>query len=208
MKKRIVLSLFVICVTVSGTFLATRAFFRDTETGTGSKITAGTLDLEVGGANGTNIEPFIVANIGAEGNVSGTKSWTVKNTGTLPGRLYFRLQDLLNDDNGCNEPEALVDTTCADPGQGEGDLGKVLVLKVYLDNQLVATTNLDTANQDAVKTVWNAFAPVVIPAGQSKIVKLDYSAGENDYGNEVQSDSVSFNTRFDLVQLTNAVPTP
>lgn len=207
-KTRILLSFIVIAVVIGGTFLATRAYFRATGTAANNKIEAGTLDMQVGGAQGSAIEPFVVDNIGQEGDVTGSKTWTVNNIGTLPGRLYFRIQDVVNADNGCPQPETLVDTTCGDPGAGEGELGGVLDFKVYLDDQLIVTTDLASANQDVIKATWNGLPEVIIPAGQSKTIKVEYAAGENDYGNEVQSDSVSFNSRFDLVQQTNAKPTP
>jgi len=208
-KTSILFSLMVIVVVIGGTFFATRAYFRATGTATNSKIEAGTLDMEVDGAQGTAIEPFVVTNIGQEGDVTGSKTWTVNNTGSLPGRLYFRIQDVVNSDNGCtSQPESLVDTTCDDPGAGQGELGGVLTFKVYLDDVLVTTTDLATANQNAVKTAWNALPEVMIPAGASKTVKVEYLAGEDDYGNEVQSDSVSFNSRFDLVQQTKAKTAP
>lgn len=208
MKPRIVLSILIIIMAIGGTFLATRAYFQATGTAAGNKITAGTLDMTVGGAQGTAIENFVADNIGAVGDVSGTKTWTVKNTGTLPGRLYFRIQDVVNDENGCNQPEGLVDKTCDNPGPGEGELGKALKFNVYLNGVLVKLTDLDTANQDVIKDTWNSLPKVMIPAGGSADVKIEYLAGETDYGNEVQSDSVSFNTRFDLVQDTTAAPTP
>ena len=208
MKPKVLLSILIIVTAIGGTFLATRAYFRATGTAAGSKITTGTLDMTVDGKQSSAIENFIADNIGAVGDVTGSKTWTVNNTGTLPGRLYFRIQDVVNDENGCNQPEGLVDTTCDDPGPTQGELGQALKFNVYLDGVLVQLTDLDTANQDVVKTTWNALPKVMIPAGASKQIKIEYLAGETDYGNEVQGDSVSFNTRFDLVQDTTAAPAP
>lgn len=208
MKKRILLSVIVISAVIGGTFLVTRAFLRANQTATGSKFAVGTLDMDVNDKRGTLIDPFIVENIGQEGNISGVKTWTVNNKGTLPGRLYFRLNDVINYENACNEPEGLVDTTCTDPGADEGDLGSKLTFKVYLDGQLVSTSNLTKNDMPSIRTAWNVLPAVLIPAGQSKEVKVEYLASENDYGNEVQSDSVTFDARFDLVQTTTAAPTP
>lgn len=219
MKKRVFLSVLIIGAVMTGTFLVTRAFFRDTETATGSKITTGTLDMTVNGANGTVVEPFIVSNIGAEGNIASTKVYTIHNAGTLPGRLYFRTQDYVNNENGCNEPEALIDTNCGTDaiGTGLGELGGVLDFKVELadgqnpaDNAYsnIITTDLASATEGDVQASWNALPEVMIPAGGYKTIRIGYSATENDYDNRVQSDSVSFNTRFDLVQQTQAKPTP
>jgi len=208
MKIKIFLSVIIIGFVIGGTFLVTRAYLRASQTATGSKISAGTLDMDVGGQRGTLIDPFVVDNIGAEGNITGSKTWTVNNTGTLPGQLYFRLNDVINYENDCNEPEGLIDTTCTDPGADEGELGSKLTFKVYADTQLVSTTQLTKDDMNNIRNSWNALPAVIIPAGESKQVKVEYSAGENDYGNEVQSDSVTFDARFDLVQITNAKPTP
>lgn len=208
MKKRILLSGIVIGAVILGTALITRAYLRASQTATGSKFAVGTLDMDVGGKRGTLIDPFVVEDIGEEVNISGSKTWTVNNKGTLPGRLYFRLNDVINYENDCNEPEALVDTTCTDPGADEGDLGSKLTFKVYLGGQLVSTTNLTKTDMPSIRTAWNALPAVLIPAGQSKEVKVEYLASENNYGNEVQSDSVTFDARFDLIQTTTAAPTP
>jgi len=210
MKKRILLSVIVIGTVIAGTALITRAYLSVRQTATGSKFTVGTLDMDVGGQRGVSIEPFVVDNIGQEGNINGIKTWTVNNKGSLPGRLYFRIQDLINNENECNEPETLVDTNCGTDavGAGLGELGSKLTFKVYLGNTLVSTTHLTEADLPAVRNAWNTLPAVIIPAGESKEVKVEYSATEQDYGNEVQSDSTGFNARFDLVQTTNAAPTP
>ena len=82
-KKRILLSVLVISVVIGATYAVTRAFFTDTESSTGSTFTMGTLDMDVGGANGTNVEPFIIENIGESGNIAGTHIWTVNNQGSF-----------------------------------------------------------------------------------------------------------------------------
>ncbi len=208
MKKRILLSVIILSAVIGGTFLVTRAFLRASQTATGSKIVVGTLDMDVDGNRGTLIDPFVVENIGNEGNITGSKTWTVNNTGTLPGRLYFRLNDVINYDNACNEPESLDDTTCGDPGVDEGELGSKLTFKVYLGDELVSTTNLTKEDMSTIRQTWNTLPAVLIPAGGNQQVRVEYSASENDYGNEIQSDSVTFDARFDLVQTTTAGPTP
>ncbi|MBU1200828.1 M73 family metallopeptidase [Patescibacteria group bacterium] len=200
-EKRIALGVLVLIAVIGGTFAVTRAFFTDTETSTGSTFTVGTLDLDVGGANGSNVEPFVIENIGDTGDIDGSKVWTVNNTGSLPGRLYFKLDNVLNYENGCNEPEALVDVTCLDPGVGEGDLGGVVTIHAYLDGVEKASSTLASANQAVIGNTWTALPAMTIPANSSVQVMLDWSTGENDYGNEIQSDSITFDVGFDLVQI-------
>lgn len=170
----------------------------------------GTLDMDVDGQRGVAIEPFVVDNIGQEGNIFGAKTWSVNNQGSLPGRLYLQIRNVTNNENECNEPETLVDTSCGTDaiGAGLGELGSKLNFRVYLDDVLVSTSNLTETDIPTVRTAWNNLTPVVIEAGQSGIVRVEYSAGENDYGNEIQSDSTEFDIRFDLVQVTQAAPTP
>lgn len=197
----------VIIGAVSGiTVVATRAFFTDTEQSTGSQFTVGTLDLDVGGANGTNVEPFVIENIGQEGNIAGEKVWVVNNTGSLPGRLYFSLDNVVNNENGCNEPEAIVDTTCDNPGAEQGELGNVVVAKVFLDNVEKASANLTSATSSQIGDTWASSDAMIIPAGGSVEVKMTWATDQDAYGNEIQSDSLSFDTIFDLVQIIEETP--
>ncbi len=193
----------IICVVMVTTFQATKAYFTSNAKSKGSSFTVGTLDLEVGGKSGSSVEPFNITNIGADPNsMSGSKTWSVTNKGTLPGRLYLKIDNLANAENGCNSPEMEVDTTCDNPGIGEGELGKHMTLKTYLNDQLVATSDLDDVNKDALATAWNALPEVILTAGQTASVRMEWSMAPDGYGNEIQSDSVGFDVDFDLVQVT------
>ena len=201
MKKQAALSLLIICVVCVTTFQATKAYFSDSAKSLGSNFTVGTLDLEVGGVNGANVEPFIIDNIGANANTTnGTKTWTVTNKGTLPGRLYFKIENIVNKENGCNSPESVVDTTCGNPGNNEGELGKIITANTYLGEQLVTSTNLSSTSQALISTAWNDHSPIIIQSGQSTQVKLEWNMAADGYGNEIQSDSLGFDVGFDLVQ--------
>ncbi|MDD5073775.1 MAG: TasA family protein [Candidatus Shapirobacteria bacterium] len=201
MNKRVLLSVGIIITVASLTFLVTRAFFSDTETGTGSTFTMGTLELQVDG--GAVVAPFVVDNIGEHGDVEGGHVWTITNSGSLPGRLYFAIDNLANWENDCNKPESRVDSSCGNPGQGEGELGETLNVAITLDGQEVVSSDFSDVNQDKIGTDWRALAPVVIPAGESVDVAMLWSASGDDYGNEIQSDSVTFDTVFTLEQLVD-----
>ena len=200
-KRRIILGILVLMAVVGSTYAVTRAFFTDTESSTGSTFTVGTLDLEVGGANGSNVEPFVIENIGNTGDISGSKVWTVNNTGSLPGRIYFKLDNVVNYENGCNEPEALVDLTCLDPGPGEGEMGGAVTIHAYLDGVEKASSTLATVNQDVIGNTWTSLSAMNIPAGGSVQIMLDWATSQDVYGNEIQSDSITFDVGFDLVQI-------
>ena len=206
MNRKIIISTLIIAVVGASGYAASRALFTDTEGTNDSSFTVGTLDMDVNGNNGEEFERFDVTNIGADGTVNGGKTWTVNNTGSLPGKLTFSLASLENQENGCNEPEALADTTCDDPGPDQGELGNAIATIVTLDDAQVVSSNLATVNQDVYATDWVANAGVVtIPAGGSVVVKMNWSTDPQAYGNEIQSDSLSFDVAFNLEQVT---PTP
>lgn len=202
-KKKIFLSLGIIATVIAGG-VGTFAYFSARRTVEGSKFTAGTIDLDVA-SNGNKLEPFVIENMGENGNISGTKTWTIKNTGTLPGRFLVRLQNLSNKDNGCNDQEKNIEPACE--ANDEGELGNVVDLKVALDGADKVSSTLATANEGAIGQAWNALSPIVLAPNESKTITAHWSADENSYGNEVQSDSVGFNVDFRLVQLING-PTP
>lgn len=202
-KKLIISGLIIIGVATSGYLVASGALFTDTETTTDSSFTVGTLDMDVNGNNGTEFERFTVENIGADGTVNGGKTWVINNSGTLPGELTFSMADLDNIENGCNEPEALVDTTCDDPGPSQGELGDAITTTVTLDGTQVISSNLANASATGYATQWDTNAgTVVIPAGGSVTVVMNWSTDPQSYGNEIQSDSLSFDLAFNLEQVT------
>ncbi|MFA6518998.1 MAG: hypothetical protein WCV93_05130 [Candidatus Shapirobacteria bacterium] len=205
-NKKILISALVILLAVTGGYAATRAFFSARQTVNNSQFTVGTLDMSVTGDNNVANEPFVVTNIGASGGISGGKTWTIRNTGSLPGRLFFRFQNVVNAENGCNEPERLTETACAADNLGE--MGAVLQTVVSLDgNEVITGKTLSTDDTATYGPAWSALPNVIIDAGATKTVRVAWSADENAYGNEIQSDSVAFSTDFRLVQLITG-PTP
>lgn len=190
--------------TVGAGIYGSYAYFNAQRQVEGSKFTAGTIDLDVA-SNGNKLEPFVIENMGDNANISGTKTWTVKNTGTLPGRLLVRLQNISNKDNGCNDQEKNAEPTCE--ANDEGELGNVVDLKVALDGVDKVNSTLATSNQAAIGQAWNGLTPIILAANETKTITAHWSADENAYGNEVQSDSVGFNMDFRLIQLING-PTP
>ncbi len=204
-RKKMWLSIVLIGTVLAATGAATFAFFQAQRTASVNKFTAGTMDLDVT-ANGNQLEPFVIENMGENGTISGTKTWTVRNTGTLPGKLLFRLQGLTNKENGCNDQEKAVDPTCEDPGK-VGDLGGVINLQVALDGTDVVSSTLTQANANKIGLDWNALTPIVMPANSTRTITAHWETTEEGYGNEIQSDSLEFDANFRLIQLING-PTP
>ena len=202
MNRKIVYSISLIAIIGAAAAAGTYAYFTATRTTSANKFVAGTLDLDVS-ANGNKLEPFVIENLGDNANISGTKTWTVTNTGSLPGRLFVRLQNVVNSENGCaNDQEKTADPTCDQPGK-EGDLGKVITLNMALDGQDKASSTLATADMASIGTQWGNLPPIIIAPGASKTVTAHWATGENAYGNEVQGDGVQFDANFRLVQQIN-----
>jgi len=200
-NKKILLVLALVAVFGFIGWQVTSALFTDTETTDNSTFTAGTLDMNVDGNNGVQFDNIVVSNIGVDGTVSGGKTWTINNSGSVPGELSFKVLNVNNYDNGCNEPEAKVDTTCGTPGLGEGELGNAISTTVKVGNTQVVSSTLATANQAQYATQWDASDTVVIPAGGSVTVTMDWATDPTAYGNEIQSDSLDFDIQFDLTQV-------
>ena len=203
-KKKIWVSLGLIILVGGGAIAATTAYFTAQRTASTNKFTAGTLDMNVQ-SNGTVNEPFVIENMGDNANISGTKTWTVKNTGTLPGRLLIRLQNVSNKENGCNDQEEAIEPACA--ADTEGELGGVINLNVALDGDDKVSSTLATANQSKIGEDWNALTPIVLAANEERTITAHWVTPETAYGNEIQSDSVDFDMNFRLIQLING-PTP
>lgn len=205
-KKKLWLSIVLIVGVGAAVAGATWAYFTAQRTASENKFAMGTLDMTVTGDNNIANEPFVIENIGENGNISGSKTYTVRNTGTLPGRLLLRLTGVSNEENGCNDQEKDTEPTCETDNLGE--MGGVVTLKVSLDGTDKVSSTLATDQQNKIGNDWNALDPIItIPAGGQKTVRLYWDTPETAYGNEIQSDSVKFNAVFRLVQLING-PTP
>lgn len=145
--KKILISLSVIGVVSVIAVGATMAYFGDTETSTGNTMTAGTIDLKIDlqcpgndcdwslrDLNGESIFGRVCdIKPGDEGEV--TLSWHVYDNNAW-GRLRFA--NVVDYENGCSSSEAKVDNTCADPGQGQGELSQNLMFTLWMDEGAVA----------------------------------------------------------------------
>lgn len=200
--KKIFLSLIIIGAVSSLTYFVTQAYFTDKKTSLGNTFSVGTLNLEVGGGTGSNVEPFVISDIGSGVN-SGSKVWKVKNVGTLPGQFSASIENILNSENACNEPEKEVDISCDNPGVNQGELGKYIKVNFYLNNEKKVETYMTEAASVEINNFWNSINPPIILNPQEEAeLKMEWVANDN-YGNEIQSDSLNFDMSFSLKQITN-----
>lgn len=124
--KRILLSLVVLVLAGTAAVGATRAYFSDTETSTGNTFAAGKLDLELGAGDPI---PFNLSDL-EPGNSDTGKVTLTNTTGSIDGVLDVNLDNLVENENGCVEPE----TAAGDPNCSVGDLGlDSLQIAVYVD---------------------------------------------------------------------------
>ncbi|MFA5886796.1 MAG: TasA family protein [Patescibacteria group bacterium] len=201
MNKKVWYSITMIIVVAALAAGGTYAYFTATRTTSANRFAAGTLDLDVA-ANGNKLEPFVIENMGDNANISGTKTWTIKNTGSLPGRLLVRLQNVVNTENGCNDQEKTAEPDCDAVGN-EGDLGQDITLKVALDGTDQVQSTLATDQQTKIGTDWAALPEIVLQANEERTITAHWAADENSYGNEIQSDDTQFDVNFRLIQLIN-----
>jgi spore coat-associated protein N len=141
MSRKMLLSLMVLALAVAAIGAGTLAAFSDTELSTGNKFTAGTLDLKVSDSTwhspGPGVDPAtgflytddpIVKMIEVE-NVKPGDAWvqvghqvTLKNFGTVPGKVWYEIVNLRNEENGLTEPEIQAGDTTANVGELPAEL--------------------------------------------------------------------------------------
>lgn len=196
-NKNLLVSGLIIVLAGYGVISGTSAYFTAKKTITQSSFTAGTLDLDIN-SNGESLQPFVINNVGENADMRGNKLWKIKNTGTLPGRLLVLLQNVTNKENGCNEQEKIVETNCE--SDQIGDLGKAIRLSIKINGVEKVNSDLSDTGSQKIATDWENLPQIVLQPGEEISLEADWSASENDYGNEVQSDSVGFDMDFRLVQ--------
>jgi predicted ribosomally synthesized peptide with SipW-like signal peptide len=189
-SKKILASVFVISMLAFAIGWGTYSYFSDTETSSGNKFSAGTLDLKVDGKDNPLDVYFNVADV--KPGDSGSKTIALKNDGTIEGTAKIHIKNVANSEGTNPEPE----TDTAEPG----DLGKYLVLKIWYDaegdgfeaDDLIVTDEVNDLN-----SVLTTLGP--LGAGQTRNVKIDWEL-PSDVGNDIMGDSVTFDIEFSLVQ--------
>jgi predicted ribosomally synthesized peptide with SipW-like signal peptide len=144
LNKRILASLVAIGVIAAFASGSTFALFSDTEASSANTFSAGQLDLKVDWNESYNGQPVETQNLtdnpGPIFDISDVKPGDHgEATVSLhlfdnPGFVWMDLQQTANLENGCSEPEAEVDDTCGNPGQGEGELGEHLQFTIWNDD--------------------------------------------------------------------------
>ena len=238
MNKKILMSLITIVVVVGATLGATSAYFSDTETSTGNVFAAGSIDLKVDNEchyyegecpwethdwELTDLEDgvhkfFNFSDIKPGAWGEDTISLHVYDN---PAWAWLKINDVRDYENGCTEPEEDVDTTCDDPGEGQGELYQNMHFLIWMDND---GDNIYDAGERKLHEgtleecqVWRLDGgpccdiDPFIPC-QNYYVGIkwcfgsfdsNYNCQGTDIGNEAQTDSMTMDISFVVVQSQN-----
>ena len=198
---RILKSLLIIVAVGAIATSATGAYFSDSETSVGNSFAAGTLDLKVGGQDGANVAHVTVANIApaAPWTTQRGQGFTLTNSGSLPGTVTATIKNLVNSENGCNEPEVTAgDVTCA---ANEGELGGLMIHTRWLNNgPTYGAFGPSFASLNASANVAVTDVSFHLNAGETKSFYFQNYFDTSASDNLAQSDGVSYDVEFVLNQ--------
>jgi len=163
--------------------------------------------LEVDGQNPWTSTVFSISDV--KPGDSGTTTIKLKNVGSLPkpggppwtSKVYITFENLVDDDVSCSEPEGKIDSSC---GSGkDGELPENLNIRVrdYWDPNCSSNIRFDETHTLAewVNNKGQTFLNDDMPAGDVNCVVINWSV-DSSVGNEIQSDSATFDIKFTLEQ--------
>ncbi|HEU5006135.1 MAG TPA: hypothetical protein VFT67_04130 [Jatrophihabitantaceae bacterium] len=128
----------------------------------------------------------------------------VRNLSNASADIALQLTNVHDDEHGCTKSEALVDTTCDDPGPGEGDLGADLVFTI--DEGTAKTGPFTNTWTGSAATLVSAATDIsaAIPATSDRWLRITVSLPFAT-GNETQTDTFGFGIQVDLTGLGTVV---
>ena len=184
MNKKILLSILSITVLLTLVGIGTYALFSDTATSTGNQFQAGTMNLQVNGAE--QLQAFSYTSISP--GWSHTETYTVTNVGNVQGRATFVASSLVESGGVLTSAEQPVD-----PGNA-GNLGA--------DVHVIATVDGASAYNGTLAGFAASGAQDlgIVSGGQSETVVVTFSV-DPSVGNEIQGDSVKFDLGFGLTSV-------
>ncbi len=220
------MSLSVIGAVAAVVIGGTSAFFSDTETSMGNTFTAGAIDLKVDSTatyNGVSVaaatwaEKDLVPTADKFFNFGDVKPGdSGENTISLhvinnDAWVCATVSGLTNDENGINEPEG----EAGDTTQSVGELQQNLVLTVWRDNGAgsgIAGDNIQNGTEEVLYTgapqddVWAIYDSATetgpLAGGTTGYLGVAWSLPIGT-GNEVQTDSMTGDISFNVVQARN-----
>jgi cysteine-rich repeat protein len=146
-KKLVIAGIGAIALLAAAVFGLTTAYFQDVEISAGNRFVAGDFDLLIDSQCSYNGQPQAFCTW-LEKDLAGELFFNfgdVKPSDTGEDTISFHIIDndawlcaeignLVNQDNGCRKPEQVIgDTTCGNPGIGEGELQDNILFTVWKD---------------------------------------------------------------------------
>lgn len=201
---------------------STIAYFNDTEKSTGNNLTAGTLDLKVGGDcsyNGQKVDACSWETTDLKGqlffNYQDVKPGDEgENTLALelkdnPAWICAEIKDLKTAENGCKSSEQKQDSTCDNPGNGQGELQKYLTFDLWRDYDCGNDFDGDDYYiiQEAKLPLADGVWPIAdkttgqgpIPSQTKTCLALSWNLAK-ETSNIIQGDSLAGNIQFNAFQ--------
>jgi len=127
---------------------------------------------------------------------TGSASLGVRNDSDGTAALSIKTTNVVEDENGCNDPESYVDTTCS--GDNTGELGKEIVLSVYADPENDGSYQSSPTWRGTIEDLTHATTlDAQLAAGGTRSFKITAELPRSS-GNETQSDQVSFDLQVRL----------
>lgn len=204
MTRKLLLSGIAVAATAALLGAGTLALYSDTEQSATATVTAGTLNLEVGGsAVGTD---YSMTNAYPGYNTGAAHGFVLTNTGTLPGVLHVYLVKDADLENSLVEPETDVPDLSS-----SGEIDNYLSITVDGNSFGYGGTTpwigLESAaigeRVEITSMIWGA-PTITIPAGgQYPTPGFELWFGwkiSTDAGNGIMSDTLGFHLEFTLMQ--------
>ena len=134
---------------------------------------------------------------------SGNVTLNVTNDGNGTGTFGVKTSNVTDYENGLTEPEAEVDASGSDPGEGEGELSAHLEVRWSLINstgdRVYLTDNDSNDDYVPIRTLNDEqIQGGTIPANESADALFEWKVPKAT-GNEIQGDAVEFDVDFTLV---------
>ncbi|MDZ5811351.1 SipW-dependent-type signal peptide-containing protein [Halorubrum sp. AD140] len=251
-RRKMLVGLGAVGVASAGAGLGTTAYFNDTETFENNTLTAGELDLFVhvnysedqGSYGSWSTEPGTYVDGNVVGGEEDGEPLSIEVSDLKPGDsgegdFCFSIVDnpaymwmcgevTANDENGQTEPEAAIDNTGGDPGEGDGELADAMQVTVSYctkdDDELVHGEEIISGSLAEVMAALDNGVPLAgdgdadAPVDDRAPFEGVESAFDDDepnvaeqcvcfewvvptdVGNEIQTDSVAFDFEFYAVQ--------
>lgn len=196
MKRKVLLSVLALVVTIAMVAGISFAYFSDTETSNGNTFTAGTLDLKINGDD-VNVVAFNVTNM-SPGNQP-KRSYVLENAGSLSGKLNITSIAVGNFENGIIEPEA----SAGDVTDPLGELGDVVNIRLVVDyggDGWISTGDVTLYNGKVSAMPGSIIFNEAMSAGGTVniLALLDWWSTPDD--NKAQGDSMTIDLTFELTQ--------